>query len=205
MPIKSNALTTLARLKVYLGITSASYDTVLEYAIDSATAFILQYCDRTFQKIVYSNEIYDGNGSKNLLLKNYPVISGQTFTLEIRDSIDNNGSFSVIASEDYFIKESSGIISYISGIFAKIDQHYRISYTAGYDYDTASKTLTSVNLGDLEYAVWKLCATIYYQRTSSGNVSSEHIGDYSITYMKEVMTDSELIMILDRYKRPYQH
>ena len=205
MAIKSNALTTLARLKAYLGITSASYDTVLEYTIDSTTAFILQYCDRIFQKTVYTNEVYDGNGTPNLLLKNYPVVSGTTFTLEVRDSVDNQSSFSAIASEDYFIKESSGIINYISGVFEKLPQHYRITYTAGYDYDTATKTLISVNLGDLEYAVWKLCAVMYYQRSNSGDIASESIGDYSVTYMKEVMTDPEVMAILDRYKRPYQH
>ena len=205
MAIKSNALTTLARLKSYLGISVVAYDTVLEYTIDATTAFILQYCDRVFQQTANSNEVYDGNGMTDMVLKNYPVSSTATFTLEKRDSIDNNGSFSTISSTDYFVKYTAGIVHFATGHFKKIAQHYRVTYTAGYDYDTAAKTLISVGLGDLEYAVWKLCAVMYYQRKSSGDIASERIGDYSVTYMKEVMTDPEVLAILGKYKRPYQH
>lgn len=205
MAIKSNALTTRARLKTYLGISVTTYDTVLDYVIDATTDFVLHYCDRVFQQTAYSNQVYDGTGTKYLLLKNYPVVSGETFTLQERDSSINKSSFSTISSDDYFVKNDEGIVSHMTSIFTKVDQHYRITYTAGYDYDTSSKTLISVNLGDLEYAVWKLCAVMYYQRKSSGDISSERIGDYSVTYMKEVMTDPEVLAILNKYKRPYMH
>ena len=105
------------------------------------------------------------------------------------------------------MEESAGIVTYVSGRFIQYPQHYRITFTAGYAFDntTPGATLESVGIGDLEYAVWKLCQKAFDQRRQASNVESESIGDYSITLRKTVMVDDEVREILDKYRRAYEH
>lgn len=211
MSVVSYALTTVARAKTFLGISGSGDDTLIERLVDAVTDFIEGFCDRRFLKTVYSNEVYDGNGSNKMLLKQYPVVSGETFVLERRDAFNNRNAWSAISSQAYFVKEDRGIIEYVGGyiseggVFIRAPQHYRVSYTAGYAFDNATPgaTLESVGIGDLEYAVWKLIGKAYNNRKLSSNVQTEKLGDYSITLRKEAMADPEINSILMKYRRPY--
>lgn len=211
MSLVSHALTTVARTKTFLGVSGSDDDALLENLVNSVTDFVEQFCGRRFKKTAYSNEIYDGSGTDQLLLKQYPIDSASTITVEERDSISNIDSWTALDSENYFVKYTEGIVIYIGSIvrvapvFTKAPRHFRVSYTAGYDFDPAnsSKTMETVGLGDLEYAVWKLVGTAYKNRKLSGNVESERLGDYSITFRKEAMENSEIAGILQRYKKPY--
>lgn len=204
MSISTYGLTTLARAKNFMEIGGAGDDGLIESLINMVSDFIESYCDRRFIQTAYSNEVYDGNGMTELLLKQYPVASASSFTLQRRDTVDNNSSFSTIASQDYFVKYNEGIVAYVNDNFYPYPQHYRISYTAGYAFDNAGAgaTLESVGIGDLEFAVWKLVNQAYKNRRVSANVQSESIGDYSVSFRKQVMMDEELRAILDKYRRP---
>ena len=203
MSLLAHALTTVARAKVFLDITIADDDTLIERLVNSATDFIEKYCDRRFKKTTYSNEIYNGSGSNKLLLKQYPVDSASAFTLEKRDSISNEDSFSDIESEDYFVHWEKGIVENVRSIFYSYPRHYRISYAAGYDYDNAASYLSDVGAADLEYACWKLVSSLYDETGTDGGIQSESLGDYSVSYMKATMADDELKGILNKYKRPF--
>lgn len=202
MSLASYALTTLARTKTFLGISGTADNDLLTSLINAATDFIERYCDRRFLKTTYTNEIYDGNGANKLLLKQYPVVSGAAFTLEKRDSVDNQSSFSTVDSDKYFVKNNEGIVEFVNDIFYKYPQHYRITYQAGYDYDNAATFLEGVGAGDLEYACWKLVGKIYKDRKQSSNVEAESLGNYSIKFRREAMADSEIMDILNKFKRP---
>jgi len=187
-------LTTVARLKTFLDISDSTYDAVLEIIINSCTDFIENYCDRRFKKATY-NEIYDGTGTRFLFLKQYPVSSTDPFTLQVR----NGNSFTNIPTEDYFVKYNEGIIV---GEFHKLPRHYRVSYSAGYDYDNITTYLSDVGCADLELACWKLCGKIFNRRKGNSDITSESIGNYSVSFMRETMLDPQIKSILDRYKKP---
>jgi hypothetical protein len=53
----------------------------------------------------------------------------------------------------------------------------------------------------VEYVAWKLVATAWEQRKGSTGVESEHIGDYSVKYAKNVFENEDIKAILDKYKR----
>lgn len=211
MALLSYALTNLDRQKEFLGITTNDYNTILTSLINTTTEFVENYCDRRFKRTTYTNEVYDGTGSNQLLLNQYPAT---TFTsLEQRNSTQNISSWTAFSSNDYFVKENEGIIVLVSGLntmwqsgdsgmFIKLPQHYRATYIAGYNFDASGGTyLEDVGLGDLEYVVWKLTATAFNQRKGSDDVQSERIGEYSVTYRKEVAMDTELKQILETYRR----
>lgn len=198
----SYALTTLQRQKDFMGISAVDYDTVLDRLIDCATDFIEEYCDRRFQETTYTNELYDGTGNRRLLLENYPINSSSSFTLQIRGSTDNEDDWSTEDTSNYFIKYEQGIVEFANKIFVKVVQHYRATYTAGYDYDNAATFLSDVGAADLEFACWKLVTRYFTQRKSSGDIESESIGNYSVTFMREINEDPVIARILNKYLRP---
>lgn len=209
MSLLSYALTTVARQKQFLGITETTYDAVLEATINATTDWIEHYCKRRFKKTAYAGEKYTGKGSKTLQLRNFPVDSTATFHLERRDSQLNEGGYSAIETNVYVVDYSAGLVNIIASTdnfftttdsFARIPDYYSVTYTAGYDYNNSTTFLADVGAADLEHACWKLVAAAFNQRKQSGNIESEKIGDYSVTYTKEIMLDSDLKAILGAYR-----
>lgn len=204
MALLDYALTTRARVKTFLGITSTDDDTLLDSLINVVTNFIENYCDRRFKLTTYTDEVYDGNGSQQMLLKQYPVVA---FTqLGERDSVDNQSSWTAIDSEDYFVNLVTGIIDYINGLFRRLPRHYRATYQAGYDVDVSdiAKTLEAAGAGDLEFACWSLVSDMYDEYKGEADITSESLGDYSVSYAA-VEENPVIKNILEKYKRPYQH
>lgn len=217
MALNPYALTSVARLKEFMGITTNTHDTILERIIDSMTEYVEQYCDRRFRLTSYNNEEYNGSGSSQLLLRNYPI---NTFTtLEKRDTVKNENNWTAFETEDFFVDTDIGIITLVSSlstqwprstdptsaVFSKFPLHYRVTYVAGYDFNNiaGAPTLETAGIGDLEYAMWKICAEAFNQRKGSDNVISEKIGEYSVTFRKELVEDEEVGQILANYRRPH--
>ena len=202
MALITEALTTVARVKSYLGISAATWDTVLELLVNAVSQQIVTYCDRDFVKTAVSNEVYDGHGTNELLLKLFPVDTTETITLQERDSNDNNANWTTVNAQNYFVK-ANGIVVLPNTVFLDLPQHYRISYTAGYNFDNAVTFLSDAGAADLELACWKLIATAFNDRKNSTKIKSESLGDYSVTFARDVDLDTEIKQILDNYKRPY--
>lgn len=205
MSLNTNALTTVARVKTFLEISVATYDSILESLINMATDFVERECDRTFVSTAYSNELYDGTGTKRLLLKHFPVSSSATFTLEQRDTDLRDAYWSAIDSNLYHVDYETGIVEFIGRSFVEVPDKYRVSYTAGYAFKNDAAplvTLESLKIGDLEYAVWKLVAKLFQNRKANTGIQSETIGNYSVTLRASMMADPEVQNILNSYKRP---
>ena len=83
------ALTTLAEVKTYLGITGTEDDALLTSLIDRAGKLIKNYTHRTLESTTFRQR-YDGKRSRDLVLKEYPVISIDYI------SIGTNSAFSLI-------------------------------------------------------------------------------------------------------------
>lgn len=202
MSLLAYALTTLARQKSFMGISNASNDTLLTNLINSCTDFIEKYCDRRFKQTAYSDELYDGKGSNELLLKNYPVATGETFSIEQRNSTLSNSGFNAIQSQNYHVREN-GLVTRVNAIFERLPQYYRINYTAGFDFDNVATYLSDAGAADLEFACWRLVSKAFNQINQAGNVRSESLGDYSVTFLKELFADQELRSIIGVYRRPF--
>lgn len=68
------ALTTLADVKTFLGISDTSEDVKLTAMVSQADAAIKQYCGRQLES-ASRTEYYDGDGTAALLLRQRPVTS----------------------------------------------------------------------------------------------------------------------------------
>ena len=78
-----NALTTTARFKDYAGITSTDDDTLVGLLIARATAAIELFCQRTLVSEDH-RDYYNGDGSSDLILRNYPVTKVQLLSGSIQ-------------------------------------------------------------------------------------------------------------------------
>ena len=201
---KSYALTTRDRVIDFLELKnlSATDNAIIDIFIETATEFIENYCERRFKKTTYTNEVYDGDGSEFIRLKQYPVISTESVTLSRRSSASNEDDWDSIDSEDYFVDYDNGIIEYVKGMkFQNYPRHYRVTYTAGFDFDNSTTFLADTEAGDVEYACWKLIAVMWNRRKADPSVQSEKLGNYAVTYRKFVNENAEVQSILDKYAR----
>ena len=167
MSLISYALTTVSRFQNFSGIDSlsATEETVIENIINAVTNYIESYCGRRFKQTAYSNEEYDGPREEQIILKNWPVDSTSTFTVGYRNSAMNEDSWNTLNSEYYFIDYNAGII-YGAGRdkFTLARRRYRVTYTAGYDFNNTTTFLSDTAAGDLELATWRLVSNIWYSR-----------------------------------------
>ncbi len=198
-------LVSIADAKTYLGISDNSKDALLTLLITAVGKSIETYCGRTFASTVFTNEEYDGGGTKELRLKNYPVT---TFTkLERNKAEDNSDDWEEIDSEDYWVDLNSGIITRSSGFldFEPTEEEglssdsyfwgkskYRATYTAGF------ATVPT----DIQLAVLISVADLY-SRGKAPNVKSESLGDHSITFADSSSINNKNVKaILDMYREP---
>lgn len=73
--VDTYALTSLAQVKAYMGVTATTNDAVFARLINAVSAAIETYCDRKFKARAYTMERQDGNGQYVLYVRNYPIIS----------------------------------------------------------------------------------------------------------------------------------
>lgn len=198
------ALTTVTRLKAFLGINVSTYDSILEVIINSVTDFIENECDRRFKQTANTGILLDGEGKTSMLLPQWPVKNGVTFTLYERSSVNyGDNTWRTISSDKYRVNEDSGIIKMNSN-FREGFQNYKVDYTSGYAFENVTGTLvplSDVGLSDLELVVWKLAGRAYNERKSSGNVASLRLYNYAVTYSKEAYSDDEIKQVLSKYTR----
>jgi hypothetical protein len=86
MALASNALTTVADVKTYMGVTSSSDDTLIETLVNNVSDQIERWCDRVIvQRTV--TEFLDARADRTIALSNAPVISVDLVAYGARDSI----------------------------------------------------------------------------------------------------------------------
>ena len=190
MALVSYALITLDELKTYLGVSGTENDALYELLINNVTDWIETYTERRFAETAYTDEKYDGCDYCKLVLKQYPVNSGETFTIDERLTV--GGSFSEITSTDYTVDYPRGIVCWTSN-FKEGCQNYAVTYTAGY----------STIPNDLKQAAMMLIAGLLdlsKGASKTGNVKSETLGDHSVTFGTITENNQAVFLILNKYK-----
>lgn len=210
MSLNPYALTTLERQKTFMKKTDTTDDTLLTILINVATDTIENHCGRRFKQTDYSNEKYDGPGRRSLLLKNFPVVlTNKTFQIDRRDGTVADDNWEAFDADDVFVDVNTGIVRFES------QRHfdwgkliYRATYTAGYAFENADTsslvTLESIGLSDLELATWMTVKKLFNGIKVNGDIQSESIGDYSVTYREtaqQAILDPIIVSLLQKYIR----
>ena len=99
------ALSTLAQAKLFLGITDTSNDNLIITLINSATDWLEKQFGGRRMKLTSYVELYDGNGSPDLFLRNFEV---KTITsIELRTS-NSPETFEVVDAGNYVVDKKIG-------------------------------------------------------------------------------------------------
>jgi Phage gp6-like head-tail connector protein len=181
-------LTTLAKLKLILGITDNSQDTLLENYINEVSSFIATACGgRNFEATDYE-ETYDAPDGDNLFLKNYPINS--ITEIATRGGTIGTPIWTALTTDDFLLYAKEGyvkIISAFGGLTFSAGagfQYYKVEYNAGYLIDWANEDDPLLhNLPeDLTSLCGQLCASLYNSGGETSGVKSESTEGQSITY-----------------------
>ena len=204
MGIKTYSLTTSQRVADFagLGTLTGTKLTIMDRLVDQVTEVIEKYLGYRVQETTYTNEEYDTEVAEILLLKNFPVSTTATFALHRRTSALNEDDWDTIDSQYYHIDYASGIIQTANGIqFAHTKKGYRVTYTAGFDFDNSATFLSDTAGGDIELAAWMMIAPLWDRRRGGFGIESEAIGDYRVKYRRTIFENEEVKNLLDKYAR----
>lgn len=189
------ALTALARVKFFLGISGTDYDTLLEQLINAVTDWMESQCGgRRFKETEYTQDLYDGNRQTHLILRNWPVAS--VSSAQYKGGSLSNPTWTDFTANDWdLLRKDRGMIYFPGGVPKGIE-NIRITYTAGYkidfnnEQDPAKHTLPF----DLELVVKQLVSGIYDQRKAVGK-KSEAVEGARIDWGKIVTAEMKEVIL----------
>lgn len=210
MAVVAHALTTLASVKLYLGITVADNDALLEQLIDEVTEWVEgQLGGRRIKETAYVDEEHDG-GEQDIFLNNWPIAGNPALVGSFRTGPISSPTFQDFNENDFVIYNGSGFVHFfgktpggetigVVGPTSKGSLNLRFTYTAGF------ATIPD----DLELLANQLVATIFQKRNSQG-IKKEKVEGSEIEYRspndendslsEEGLTGGQKAVI-DRYRR----
>lgn len=165
--------------KGFLKITSPTEDeeVILKALVDEISEAVEDYCGRKFESATFTQD-YNGSGTRNLMLRQFPIISVTTVTRTKADAADTQV---VVASTEYNIHADAGIlqmhpVNYSdSAVWIKGDMNYEIVYVAGY----ATASMPKALIGACK--IW--IATVFQKaKQNLFAVQSTLIGDDTVTF-----------------------
>lgn len=172
-------------LKGYLEITTGDEDDFLSTLVEAANAKAQSYCQRVFKSAPYTDEVYDGSGIEQLLVKNYPLTAVSAVKFGWTNPVTLDATI--------YKFESAGIITLINGgAFTASPRYWSVSYTAGYT-DAAAP-------GDLKLALTELAAFFYRRKANQRiGMTSKSVGGQVTESYGDIPPDIK--EVLDRYSR----
>ncbi len=105
MALAANALTTVADLKTYLGITVTTDDTLIETIINNVSDQIERWCDRKFVASTFK-EYITARGDRTLAVDNPPIISVDVVAFGTQDAIRVSSNVSTDLMATVAVEES---------------------------------------------------------------------------------------------------
>ena len=190
-------LTTLANVKSYLGgQVDTAGETFVTFAIPYISSVIETYCGRLFGETTYTDEIHDGDGGKQLVLKNYPIIS----VTSLYDDIDRAWTAStLIAASDYVIKKESGVLYRVDANFFNIERgNIKVTYVAGYKLPGASSGNGTAFPLALEDVCVKLVALAFRDRGMNLGLNSINFEGGTKSFTVDIPEDLKRILNIFR-------
>lgn len=192
MAVVPYALTTRQKIKDFLNIQDVKTDAIIDQLINSATAFIENYCGgRRFMATDYL-ETKDTYNSNTLFLDQKPV--NTVSKIEYRAGLPSSPTWYTFNADSYLTYLKAGYIKFFDR-FQSVMQAFRITYNAGYliswdnEMDATKHTLPF----DLTQVCTELVTKTLNTRYSQG-IYQEQTEGQSITY------ESDRYMLNDNHK-----
>lgn len=175
-------LLTLNDTKLILDVTDPTEQKLIKLLISAVSISIEKYCNRIFIQANYE-EIQDGDGTLDILVKNPPIGSVTEIT---EDDIVVSSDWYVIYADEGCIKRKD------SGAWAKGIQNIVIKYSGGWSQADLPK--------DLKWACLQWVHLMWKRKEDQRvGVSSWNFGDQSVSFITEEIP-TQIKPVLDRYR-----
>lgn len=123
MPLAANALTTIEAARQYCKISDADRDVLIGSLINAASMQIEKYCRRRIKEAAYVDQEFDGTGTTNLLLPDYPV--KEVSAVKIDDVL--------VPAAEYKLRKEIGSVVRLCSRWPEGVLNVKVSFTAGYN------------------------------------------------------------------------
>lgn len=172
------ALVSLAEAKAFLQITASTQDTIVGDLVNSCSEWVNNFVGHDLLEADYE-EYYDGDGTEELILKNFPVTELTLLNDDPQRAFAAPTAKNI--SADVMLDSGAGIVRLWNngGAFFRARGNVKVTYSAGYDIDAMPY--------DIRLAVKKLVAFLYrasYAQPKMG-IQTETTGDRTTTYFNE--------------------
>ncbi len=165
----SYAITTLAKIKSYRGISVATYDTLIENLIAGVTDFIEHYTGKRFLEADYTEELDIPNGNI-ILLKNYPVVS--LTSVKYQSGTPSVPIWNAFDANSYQLYREEGYIKFFANFSENnlSPRYLQVVYKAGYKIDFTKEfdPLFHTLPHDISLVATELVAKAFDQRFAQG-------------------------------------
>lgn len=135
--MQPNDLTTLAEVKSWLNISTSGDDVILSRLISSTSQYIQSWLNRQFT-VASGTEVYNGVGTQQLALRNYPVVSVSAVVV---DGISIPQSSDGVRSGFVYDSKMVYLIGYQ---FTRASQNIKVTYTWGYQQNNELAAIPAV-------------------------------------------------------------
>lgn len=197
MALSTDALTSLAQVKQYLGLSAATHDALLEGLIEAISAQFNAFCGRKLMARDYThlsedaafdpdNALLSGSGYPELLLPQYPVISLSSLVVEGREVAPASGGVG------WVLDSGAGVLGLLGLIFPRGAHNVGLVYRAGF----------AAAPPDLAQAAVEQTA-VRFQESAAGQgrlgVSARTLADGSVSYHSGALLP-QVKAVLERYR-----
>jgi hypothetical protein len=204
MALNANAIVTLAEAKAQLNVVDSSMDTTIESWINESSAVIEDYTGRKFAVQSVTGEIQDGDGSRFLYPKYYPITQLSTETtpstaqklaaLQYRDTPTSTWTNVEDEINYIFLNTNKPFIELYRKTFDVGVENIKISYKAGFSTVPSDIKKVCVEMVQMWYNEYKGGGDALGKSTSSQTSMG---GNFNVTWMD---VDARWKLVLDRYR-----
>jgi hypothetical protein len=190
-------LVSTAEYKAWRGISGTTLDTFISTTLGWVSADVRRFCGRNLTNGFESatrTETYSGMDEATILLTEWPITSITSVT-----QLYAGGQTSLVDSNSYRVESDTGILSRIDvdrGRFASWGLNQFNGYTGNwkpaprfeegfYNYSVVYVGGYSTIPADLHMAVCRLTDVLFNQRGNDPSITSESLGQYSVTRMSQ--------------------
>lgn len=207
MPLAANALTTLQRMKLMLGLSDVAderIDEIITLLINKASAWVERQTGRHLGKQSY-RQWYQADGQQELVTEEYPIISVE-YIKEAGALVDpglydfgQTGNVGVIYRDDGWLRASYRAGLAFDSVATK--RNIEVSYTAGYVLPKGATEDNPQTLpADLEGLIWEIVGQAYTNlQNGSLGLSSFTISD--VTWIFDKGSKAEWSQLINLYRR----
>lgn len=195
MAAHARALTSVADIKTYRGISVSTYDTLLEALLNGCVIWMERWIGRRlYNDDSAITEYHDGglygDDKQSLFLRNWPVASVTSVSYSLEDDLSNPTWQDYSSATDYKTILTRGEVFFPGGPVPSGQQNIKVVYKAGY---------AVAEIPDLVTVQKQLVARAFDKRKAQGK-ANESVGGGSVQW--EDFMDEQARDIMSTYKTP---